>query len=277
MKEQPEHSLLLKWLTLTGFIFFTIIVAWNEGVILLLYTVDKSHISMAITLIYLLVTLHCARRIYIISSETNLSRKIEKIIRNENKININISDDQVLINSKTLLPQCLMAEYIRDLCFRNSKISQSEDNGSSSDLNDVYNSRLKGPQEIGWFVSDMMLKLGLLGTIIGFIFMLGSVANIADFDVSNMQKVLRHMSDGMGTALYTTLVGLVCSVLSAMQYHMIDRHADELIELTRHMTQVHVIPKINNGSIGINTFFNTKLLIFVISDRIFSIGAKLFL
>ena len=55
------------------------------------------------------------------------------------------------------------------------------------------------------------------------------------------------MSDGMGTALYTTLVGLVCSVLSAMQYHMIDRHADELIELTRHMTQVHVIPKINNN------------------------------
>ena len=76
MKEQPEHSLLLKWLTLTGFIFFTIIVAWNEGVILLLYTVDKSHISMAITLIYLIVTLHCARRIYTISSETNLSRKI---------------------------------------------------------------------------------------------------------------------------------------------------------------------------------------------------------
>ena len=247
MKEQPEHSLLLKWLILTGFIFFTAITAWNEGVILLLYTVDKSHISMAITLIYLLVTLHCARRIYTISSETNLSRKIEKIIRNENKINININDDQVLINSKTQLPQCLMAEYIRDLCFRNSKISESEDNGSSSDLNDVYNSRLKGPQEIGWFVSDMMLKLGLLGTIIGFIFMLGSVANIADFDVSNMQKILRHMSDGMGTALYTTLVGLVCSVLSAMQYHMIDRHVDELIELTRHMTQVHVIPKINNN------------------------------
>ena len=86
---------------------------------------------MAITLIYLLVTLHCARRIYIISSETNLSRKIEKIIRNENKINININDDQVLINSKTQLPQCLMTEYIRDLCFRNSKISESEDNGSS--------------------------------------------------------------------------------------------------------------------------------------------------
>ncbi len=77
--------------------------------------------------------------------------------------------------------------------------------------------------------------------------MLGSVANIADFDVSNMQKILQHMSNGMGTALYTTLAGLVCSILSAMQYHMIDRHVDELIELTRHLTQVHVIPKLNGA------------------------------
>ena len=235
MREQPEHSLLLKWLILTGLILFSVITAWNEGIISLLYDDDKSHISMAITLIYLLVTLHCARRIYTISLETNLSKRVENIIKNENKIIININDEQVFINTKIKLPECLMTEYIKDLCFRNGKVYEDNDNGSSSDLNDVYNSRLKGPQEIGWLVSD----------IIGFIFMLGSVANIADFDVSNMQKILRHMSNGMGTALYTTLTGLVCSVLSAMQYHMIDRHADELIELTRHTTQVHVIPKIN--------------------------------
>ena len=245
MKEQSEHNLLLKWLILTGLISFSVVAAWSEGIISLLYSVDKSRISMAITLIYLLVTLHCARRIYTISTETNLSKKVEGIVKNEEKIILDISHDNVLINSKIKLPECLMTEYIRDLCFRNSKISQTDENNLTSDLNDVYNSRLKGPQEIGWFVSDMMLKLGLLGTIIGFIFMLGSVANIADFDVSNMQKILRHMSNGMGTALYTTLTGLVCSVLSAMQYHMIDRHADELIELARHTTQIHVIPKIN--------------------------------
>tara|TARA_B100000029_G_scaffold328271_1_gene320583 strand:- start:962 stop:1705 length:744 start_codon:yes stop_codon:yes gene_type:complete len=247
MNEESEHNLLLKWLILTGFISFSVVAAWNEGIISLLYSVDKSHISMAITLIYILVTLHCARRIYTISTETNLSKKVENIIKNEKKISLNIIDNNILINSKIKLPECLMTEYIKDLCFRNGKISQNDDNGLTSDLNDIYHSRLKGPQEIGWFVSDMMLKLGLLGTIIGFIFMLGSVANIADFDVSNMQKILRHMSNGMGTALYTTLTGLVCSVLSAMQYHMIDRHADELIELTLHTTQIHVIPKINNN------------------------------
>ena len=39
----------------------------------------------------------------------------------------------------------------------------------------------------------------------------------------------------------------------------------------------NVMPKINNGSIGIKTFFNIKLLIFVINDTKFSIGIKLFL
>jgi len=85
MMREPEHALLLKWLVLTGLILFTVIIAWNEGVILLLYSVDKSHISMAISLIYILVTIHCAKRIYAISLETNLSRKIEKSLEMSTK------------------------------------------------------------------------------------------------------------------------------------------------------------------------------------------------
>jgi flagellar motor component MotA len=247
MKEQPEHSLLLRWLILTGLISFSLIIAWNEGVISSLFSIDKSRISAVIALIYLLVTLHCARLIYLISLQTNLSKEVDSLIKNENKLSLKIDDDDVFINSTIKLPDCFMTDYISDLFYSNKNTSSSEEATSPSELINVYESRLKGPQEIGWFVSDMMLKLGLLGTIIGFIFMLGSVANVADFDVSNMQKILQHMSNGMGTALYTTLAGLICSILSAMQYHMIDRHVDELIELTRHLTQVHVIPKINGA------------------------------
>jgi flagellar motor component MotA len=247
MKEQPEHSLLLKWLILTGLITFSVIIAWNEGVFALLFNVDKSRIASVILLIYLLVTLHCARLTYLISSQMNLSRKVDDIVKNEDKLSLNVDDDDIVINSTKKLPACFMTDYIGDLYYTNKGIPHSEDKKSTSDLIDVYESRLKAPQEIGWFVSDMMLKLGLLGTIIGFIFMLGSVANIADFDVSNMQKILQHMSNGMGTALYTTLAGLICSILSAMQYHMIDKHVDELIELTRYLTQVHVIPKLNGA------------------------------
>ena len=247
MKEQPEHSLFLKWLILTGFILFSVIIAWNEGVFALLFSIDKSQIASVIALVYALITLHCARLTYIISSQMNLSKKVDSLIKSKDKLEIRVEDDDIYINSSEKLPNCFMTDYIGDVYLTNKVSSNSEDSNATSDLINVYESRLKGPQEIGWFVSDMMLKLGLLGTIIGFIFMLGSVANIADFDVSNMQKILQHMSNGMGTALYTTLAGLICSILSAMQYHMIDRHVDELIELTRHLTQVHVIPKLNGA------------------------------
>ena len=245
MKEQPEHSLLLRWLILTGLIAFALIIAWDKDIISLLFSVDQSKICWVIALAYLLVTLHCSGRIYTLSLQTNLSRKVDDIIKKEGKLDLTINDEDVYVNSNIKLPDCFMTEYIRDLHYRYKNKNNTEEPGSSSDLIDVYESRLKGPQEIGWLVSDMMLKLGLLGTIIGFIFMLGSVANIADFDVSGMQQILKHMSNGMGTALYTTLAGLTCSILSAVQYHMLDRHADELIELTRHLTQVHVIPKLN--------------------------------
>ena len=247
MKEQPEHSLFLKWLILTGFILFSVIIAWNEGVFVLLFSIDKSQIASVIALVYALITLHCARLTYIISSQMNLSKKVDSLIKSKDKLEIRVEDDDIYINSSEKLPNCFMTDYIGDVYLTNKVSSNSEDSNATSDLINVYESRLKGPQEIGWFVSDMMLKLGLLGTIIGFIFMLGSVANIADFDVSNMQKILQHMSTGMGTALYTTLAGLICSILSALQYHMIDKHVDELIELTRHLTQVHVIPKLNGA------------------------------
>jgi len=238
--------LLLRWLTLTGLISFAVIISWHEGIFSLLFNIDKSRIASIIVLVYFLVTLHCARLTYIISLQTNLSRKVDSMIKSEEKLDLKIDNEDVFINADKKLPECFMTDYISDFYYTNKNTSKNEEPGSSSDLIDVYESRLKGPQEIGWFVSDMMLKLGLLGTIIGFIFMLGSVANIADFDVSNMQKILQHMSNGMGTALYTTLAGLICSILSALQYHMIDRHVDELIELTRHLTQVHVIPKLNS-------------------------------
>ena len=248
MKEKPEHILFLKWLTLTGIIVFAVVVAWHQNVITLLFHVDKSLISWAIALVYLLVTLHCARLVFNMSAQSNLAQQVNQAIRQQPDPEFAVDNDKVRINKSITLPDCFMTDYIHDLYLRSHHRSSNENNVSGSDLSgsdlaEVYESRLKGPQEIGWFVSDMMLKMGLLGTIIGFILMLGSVTNITDFDITTMQKILKHMSEGMATALYTTLAGLIGSILSAMQYHMLDRHADELMETSRHLTQVYVIPK----------------------------------
>ena len=89
--------------------------------------------------------------------------------------------------------------------------------------------KCKGPHDSGWFLSESILKLGLLGTIIGFILMLGPVTEITTFDVNSMQEILGEMSSGMGTALYTTLAGIIGSATIGYQNLILDKGADCLI------------------------------------------------
>mgnify|MGYP003647812625 FL=1 len=72
--------------------------------------------------------------------------------------------------------------------------------------------------DIGWFTSESMLALGMVGTVVGFILMLGgSFENIDTGDAETLKSALSDMARGMSTALYTTLSGLVCSLLTKVQ------------------------------------------------------------
>ena len=71
---------------------------------------------------------------------------------------------------------------------------------------------------VGWFIAESCLALGMVGTVTGFLLMLGTA--FSNIDVSNsasLQKALEFMAVGMSTALYTTLVGLICSLIIKVQ------------------------------------------------------------
>ena len=58
----------------------------------------------------------------------------------------------------------------------------------------------------------------MVGTVTGFLLMLGTA--FKDLDVTNvvsLQDALINMAIGMSTALYTTLTGLVCSLIIKVQ------------------------------------------------------------
>lgn len=242
--ESGEHHLLLVWLTLTGLILFGVFVCLSEDVVMPLYTTDRSYISLAITMIYILVTFHCAGRIYSLSHESNQVNDICAYIHNNPCVSLTVGDNKLQISGYGPVPNSLMSSYLHDLVLQHEHQSQqnNDDSNASRDLIEVYAAKLKGPQEIGWFTTDIMLKLGLLGTIIGFIMMLGSVTNVTEYDVTTMQKVLKLMSYGMGTALYTTLAGLIGSILAATQYYMMDRSADKMLESMQHISEVRLKP-----------------------------------
>ena len=78
---------------------------------------------------------------------------------------------------------------------------------------------------IAWFVTEMMLALGMIGTVIGFILMLGSsFESLNVSDTTSVKTALTDMALGMSTALYTTLVGLVCS--QALKVQLVNVETD---------------------------------------------------
>ena len=78
--------------------------------------------------------------------------------------------------------------------------------------------------EPGWFASDVLLTLGLIGTVAGFILMLaGAFTGIDIANVASVQTALASMAVGMSTALYTTLTGLITSTILKVQYFRLDQ------------------------------------------------------
>jgi hypothetical protein len=83
--------------------------------------------------------------------------------------------------------------------------------------------KFTGSLEAGWFASDQCLSLGMLGTVIGFLVMMGSIA--LGSDVTAIQEMMKIMSSGMATALITTAVGMIFGNLIKLQLFLAEREA----------------------------------------------------
>lgn len=73
-----------------------------------------------------------------------------------------------------------------------------------------------------WFISETQLSIGMIGTLVGFVILFSTVFSSIQTpdDVSN---ALVSIASGVGTALWTTLSGLVSSVFLKIKIVNIER------------------------------------------------------
>ncbi len=86
-----------------------------------------------------------------------------------------------------------------------------------------------GPHETAWWFAAGTIKLGLLGTVVGFIVMASRIGAMPGFDIDQIQVLLKQMTAGMAIALYTTLVGVVANLWLGLQLLLLDRAADLVV------------------------------------------------
>ena len=224
-----EHLLLLKGLLLLAVVGFAFAGAWHHGLLHRAWREDTTGISVAITVVFLVATAHGSVCLLRLSRALNHLADLQRSVADHDPAR------------KPVLPEGCVSRYIRDLHTKASLSKGAVDQGL---LLDIFEAELKNGHLFGWFIADLLLSLGLLGTVIGFIVMLGPISGLDAGDESAIKGALAAMSGGMAVALYTTLTGLIGGMLLKIQGFLLDSAVDELIRRTTRLTEVHILPSI---------------------------------
>ncbi len=200
---QPMDTTFFLWLLLAGVMIFFLGVLYDQNVIATILQVDRTLLSLVIMVLFFVASASCGIWTFQLSREMNIVA-----IARQSRMK---ADD---------LPPSLLKRY--------ALARGDHDAARERALLEELNTTLVGYCEIGWLVSDLLIKIGLVGTLIGFIIMLASVAQTASLNVDNLRAILEHMSSGMRIALYTTLSGLIGSILLTVQYYILERGIDVL-------------------------------------------------
>ncbi len=232
-----DRAPLLRWLIFTGVTVFAGILLWRYGLIRLMIDSDRTYLSSVIVLIYVGASLHCLWRTIVVSREGDAGQRVAA--------RIETGGDIAALDPSTALPEGLVADHIRDLALKAR--TQGTGRLDQTLLLRSLADRLRGSNGFGSFASDTVIKLGLLGTIIGFIIMLAPIAALDASDKSMMKSSMGVMSDGMAVAMYTTLAGLVGSILLKIQYYMLDSATAKVFSRAVTLTETRVVPALERA------------------------------
>jgi MotA/TolQ/ExbB proton channel family len=237
---------LLRWMIFTGATLFAAVLLWRYGLFRLMLASDRTYTSSIVGALYIAASLHCLWRTIAISREGEAARKAALMLAIGSSLAI--ADGAVTLEGQGPLPRGLVADHIRDLALKAQ--TQGARRLDQTLLLRSLADRLRGSNGFGGFASDTLMKLGLLGTIIGFIIMLAPIAGLDASDKATMKSSMGLMSDGMAVAMYTTLAGLVGSILLKIQYYMLDAATQRVFSDAVTLTETRVVPALERQHDG---------------------------
>src|SRR5258708_8207623 len=153
--------------------------------------------------------MQCLWRTIVISREGDAARRGGALI--ETGSGLGVDGDTIVVAGLGRLPPCLVSEHIHDLAVKAHL--QGPRRLDQTLLLRGLAGPLRGSNQFGAFASDTLMKLRLLGTIIGFIMMLAPIAGLDPSDRGAIKSSMNLMSDGMAVSMYTTLARPVGSIL----------------------------------------------------------------
>lgn len=218
-RSAPPYANFLLWLILFNVVLFAGYALWREGYAAKVLEADRSMISVVIALVFVAASVHVA--VHLFRSSRLLGRAaalLDGRVQQGDR-----SQGGAVVDGAGLVDDFILEMGAATIGEQRAGIDQA------NYIFEIYVDKLRSPLELGSFIIDVLIRLGLIGTIIGFIMMLQSFVSGPSPTEENIQELLITMSTGMGTALYTTFAGLVASTLLGLQHQLLSRNVEGVV------------------------------------------------
>ena len=195
MNKSSIDNIFIYWVYFISLIFLVAYALESLGFISSVFQEDISYLSSLITFILIFYLFQCGYYLY---------KLRDAVFFIETKTHYDDSNPFIIILSEFQIANDILKDKPK------------------TSLHEEFKLKLYEFVDNGFFISDLLLKLGIIGTVIGFILMLSSLSAIDEMNLSKMNNLLLSMSAGMKVALYTTLTGLIGSILLSIQYNFFE-------------------------------------------------------
>ena len=225
LSKDSSDLIFIKWLLFFSILLIIMYLLIYYGYVSELISSDISNISIIILFIFIFFSIKIGFILY----------KVKDSFYNLIILSTSNKDNDV----KNIIKQMDKSNNYYDVCTLNQLTNfYTNDIKDKKDINEAFEYKFTKDVELGWFIVDLLIKLGLIGTVIGFIIMLSSIALIEDFDLSLMQSLLKNMSSGMMVALYTTLTGLLSSIVLSFQNKYLENIIYDMISMVTIIVEI---------------------------------------
>jgi hypothetical protein len=223
----------LKWVLLMALIVMGAVVSYDYGLLTYLFEADQSRITVLIAVLYVAFSAHC---LWIL---VELSREYRRALQ-----------VKTMLATAMRLPELprgggLIDSYVADVI--RSREHPSEVEGNAHLLMMSLGASFRRRTKIGVYGTDLLYKLGMLGTMVGFVMMLNSMGDMANFDVDTLRLALQKMIAGMAVSLLTTIAGLIGGILLRLEYNIADALVTDISQTAVSFTEVSLLPLLARG------------------------------
>lgn len=222
------YDAVLKWALFIALLTVGTVVSYDYGLLTYLFVADESRITVLIAVLFVGFSGHC---LWIL---VELSREYRSAMAW--KARLAGSTTVPALPKGGGLVDTFVADVIR------SREHPSEVEGNAHLLMMSLGASFRRRTRIGTYGADLLYKLGMLGTMVGFVMMLNSMGELSNFDVDTLRGALQKMIAGMAVSLLTTIAGLIGGILLRIEYNIADALVTDISQTTISFTEVSLLP-----------------------------------